>query len=557
MPAKSAIRKPRRGRPAAASGEPNREFGVCAGMITAELWQRWENLVESLLGGWVNRRAFDHVTWLQLMAAAVVLLATLVVSEFLHWRARRKIREEAGSAAADSPGQPRELPWFVLAIREAHAPLRLLIWIWGLYLACRFLLLHMPFDLAVVLSVLVWGRRLGLIVALFWFLYRMVNVLEAELRRWALAAKRRWAGILVAVIVRAFRLVVPLIGILILIPALGLPADDHALVQTVTSLILTGFIGFIFCQLATTAERAVLSDYRVDVKDNLAMRKIQTQVKILRKTAVALIVVATLALMLTDFDSLRTLGKSLLASAGVAGIVIGVAAQRTLATFIAGVQIAFTQPIRLDDVVIVEGEWGRIEEITMTYVVVAIWDLRRMVLPITYFIEKPFQNWTRARADLLGTVFLYLDYTVPLAPLRAELDRILEASKLWDRKVKVLQMTDAKERTVELRILASAADSSIAWDLRCEIREKMVDFLQRNFPDSLPRARAAVQFPAGLPSDHASVRAPSQSAAPAPTNPGPDEGKKTATDAVSSSLGLHRALSPSAPMLRGEPESGR
>jgi small-conductance mechanosensitive channel len=237
--------------------------------------------------------------------------------------------------------------------------------------------------------------------------------------------------------------------------------------------------------------------------------------------------------MLTVFDSVRALGRSILASAGVAGIIIGIAAQRTLATLLAGVQIAFTQPIRLDDVVIVEGEWGRVEEITLTYVVVAIWDLRRMVLPITYFIEKPFQNWTRASADLLGSVFLYMDYSVPIAPLRAELDRILEGSKLWDRKVKVLQVTDAKEHTIELRILVSAADSSIAWDLRCDVREKMVDFLQRNFPDALPHSRATLQIPSEMsPRQNSTATEPRQEA-------------KAATDTVSSSLGIHKEAAPS------------
>src|SRR5690606_23087036 len=145
------------------------------------------------------------------------------------------------------------------------------------------------------------------------------------------------------------------------------------------------------------------------------------------------------------------------------------------------------------DVVIVENEWGRIEEITLTYVVVKIWDLRRLVLPITYFIEKPFQNWTRTSSDILGTVFLHVDYNVPLGELRDELNRILETSPLWDRKVNVLQVTDAKERTLELRALASARDAGQAWDLRCEVREKLITFIQKNYPGSLPRYRALVE----------------------------------------------------------------
>ena len=197
--------------------------------------------------------------------------------------------------------------------------------------------------------------------------------------------------------------------------------------------------------------------------------------------------------MLMTFESVRQLGTSILASAGIAGIVVGFAAQRSIATLLAGFQIAMTQPIRLDDVVIVENEWGRIEEITLTYVAVRIWDQRRLILPITYFIEQPFQNWTRTSADILGTVFLYVDYRAPLDAIRAELDRILQASPSWDGKVKGLQVTNAQEQTLEIRALASAADASLAWDLRCEVREKLVQFLQRHHPESLPRIRAELQ----------------------------------------------------------------
>ena len=212
---------------------------------------------------------------------------------------------------------------------------------------------------------------------------------------------------------------------------------------------------------------------------------------VLKKAAVAIIGIFTLASMLMVFDSVRQFGASILASAGIAGIVVGFAAQRSIATLLAGFQIALTQPIRLDDVVIVENEWGRIEDITLTYVVVRVWDLRRLVVPITYFIEQPFQNWTRSSADILGTVFLYVDYNVPLDALRAELTRILEASRYWDGKVNVLQVTDAKEHPLEIRALASAADASAAWDLRCEIREKLIGFVQQKFPESLPRFRAS------------------------------------------------------------------
>ena len=197
--------------------------------------------------------------------------------------------------------------------------------------------------------------------------------------------------------------------------------------------------------------------------------------------------------MLMTFSAVRQIGVSILASAGILGVVLGFAAQKTLGNLIAGIQIALAQPIRLDDAVVVENEWGWIEEITLTYVVVRIWDLRRLVLPISYFIEKPFQNWTRNSADILGSVFIYADYTVPVEEVRAELGRILKESPHWDKKVNVLQVTDATEHTVKLRALMSAADSPTAWNLRCETREKLLEFLQKKYPQSLPRTRVELQ----------------------------------------------------------------
>jgi len=182
----------------------------------------------------------------------------------------------------------------------------------------------------------------------------------------------------------------------------------------------------------------------------------------------------------------------LFASAGVAGIILGLSAQKALGTILAGLQIAITQPIRLDDVVIVENEWGWIEEINLTYVVIRLWDKRRLVVPTTYFLEKPFQNWTRTSADILGSVFIYTDYTMPFEPLRKELTRLLEATPLWDGKVNVLQVTDARENTIEIRALMSAATSPQAWDLRVYVREKLIEFIQREYPQSLPRTRVVL-----------------------------------------------------------------
>lgn len=252
--------------------------------------------------------------------------------------------------------------------------------------------------------------------------------------------------------------------------------------------------GITWCLLvgAGIAKRQFLRNYDLSQEDNLKARKLYTQLNMLQKVANFVILIFGLGLILISFEAIRQIGVGLFASAGVAGIIIGFSAQKAIGTLIAGIQIAFAQPFRLDDAVVVEGEWGWIEEINLTYVVVKIWDMRRLVLPTTYFLEKPFQNWTRNSADIIGSIFLYTDYSVPFQELRNELDRILENTNLWDKKVKVLQVTDSKDRTVESRILVSAKNSPTAWDLRVYVREKMIEFLQKNYPESLPKVRVSL-----------------------------------------------------------------
>ncbi|WP_319500574.1 mechanosensitive ion channel domain-containing protein [uncultured Draconibacterium sp.] len=240
-------------------------------------------------------------------------------------------------------------------------------------------------------------------------------------------------------------------------------------------------------------KKVILSKLDTSQEDNLRQRKFLTQFNIMESIIYFLIVLISIGASLMLFEDVRQLGISLFASAGVAGIIIGFAAQKLIATVLAGLQIAITQPIRIDDVVIIENEWGRIEEITLTYVVVKIWDQRRLVVPSTYFFEKPFQNWTRTSAEILGTVFLYTDYHVPFDALREELTRLLNSTPLWDKRVNVLQVTDAKEYGVEIRALMSAKDSPTAWDLRVFIREKMIEFIQKNYPESLPRTRVVFE----------------------------------------------------------------
>jgi small-conductance mechanosensitive channel len=235
--------------------------------------------------------------------------------------------------------------------------------------------------------------------------------------------------------------------------------------------------------------RAHLKRFRLDTDDNLMARKHVTQMRILLRVADTLIVVLALGAVLMTFEGVRQYGVSLLASAGAAGIVVGLALQPVLKNLFAGIQLAITQPIRIDDAVIVEGEWGNIEEITATYVVVRIWDLRRLIVPLSHFIEKPFQNWTREEANLLGVVTIYLDYRAPVAEIRTEVERIVTGSKLWDGETAVVQVTDFREQVMEVRVLASARNAGDAFTLRCEIRERLVGWLQRHHPEALPRLR--------------------------------------------------------------------
>lgn len=263
------------------------------------------------------------------------------------------------------------------------------------------------------------------------------------------------------------------------------------------AIVVIGAFAWLVVRAGYALTDAALRRYEVAAEDNLHARKVHTQVQVLRRVMVVAVGVLAVAAMLTTFSEARALGTSILASAGVVGLVAGVAAQSTIGNLIAGIQIALTEPIRLDDVVVVEGEWGRIEEITLTYVVVRIWDQRRLVLPVSYFVHTPFQNWTRMSAELLAPVYVYADYTVPVDEVRDELHRILAASPHWDGNVEVLQVTNSDDRGVELRALMSAKDSPTAWNLRCEVREKLIAFLQRRYPDALPRTRAELAPLAG------------------------------------------------------------
>jgi small-conductance mechanosensitive channel len=337
-------------------------------------------------------------------------------------------------------------------------------------------------ETLLAMAVIAAGAALGLAV------YGALRFAPRSMRSesWRTAAEaffERCAG--------SLRVLLPLLGVYLSLP-LALEGLLLVRLRFGLTVLLIAVSAYLLIRVIYGAEDFISSRLGLEQADNLEARRIYTQLRVLRGVLVAFVSFTAVIVLLLFLPGFRQIGAGLLASAGIAGLVVGLAAQRALGNLFAGFQIAVTQPIRLDDVVVIEGEWGRIEEITLTYVVVRIWDDRRLILPISYFLEHPFTNWTRQSSELLGTVFLYTDYRVPIEALRAELDRILVASPHWDGRVSGLVVTDCKESTLELRALMSAKNGGAAWDLRCEVREKLITFLQENYPEALPKVRAEV-----------------------------------------------------------------
>lgn len=292
---------------------------------------------------------------------------------------------------------------------------------------------------------------------------------------------------------KVLRVFIPLVVFNSLLPLTQFSPSTYMLLSKAMEVVLIGCIALILIKGINVLEDYLYHRFDIQKANNLKERKIRTQIVFLRKLAVSNIVVFAIAIILLSFESLRKVGAGLLTSVGIGGIIIGFAAQKSLGNLLAGFQIAFTQPIRIDDVLIVEGEWGKVEEINLTYVVVNIWDKRRLVLPIQYFIETPFQNWTRTTAEILGTVFIYTDFTVPVDKLREKLSELLKAHPLWDGQVDVMQVTDLKEQTMEIRCLMSCRNAGEAFNLRCYIREAMIGFIRAHYPESLTRTRVSFE----------------------------------------------------------------
>lgn len=291
------------------------------------------------------------------------------------------------------------------------------------------------------------------------------------------------------------RVAIPLLALQFVAGAAVVPSGALVAIRQALAVALIATVAWGVMRVIGVVEDVILARHRIDVADNRTARRIHTQVRVLGRTLQILVGIVGLAVALMTFPQVRQVGMSLLASAGIAGLVAGVAARPVLENLIAGVQMAFTEPIAIDDVLVIEGQWGRVEEITPTYVVVKIWDDRRLVVPLTHFITKPIENWTRQTSQILGTAFFYMDYTVPVEAVRAELKRILDGSRWWDRRGWALQVTDMTERCMQVRALMSAADGPTAFELRCEVREKLIEFINREYPGALPRVRSDAPGP--------------------------------------------------------------
>jgi small-conductance mechanosensitive channel len=460
--------------------KPEARIGMDEWLIS--LTQQIETLIVQIAGPGAEVHAVGNVPWSAVWASVLYLTLVVAVNTVVASLLRRRERASAEESLR---------PWQSHAIVALGKPLYVFIWIYGLYVAATPVLMALTRSpgLNAVHAVVRFALKFGALVAIVWVLLRLIRGLEARLTAWAATTYSKIDDLLVPLLGSAARVVLILVAIETDLPMLNLPPRYSDAAGNLTSIVFILAIAGLLVRTVTLFRGVVFSRYDMTAADNLQARKVYTQLQVISRVMYAVIALVAVASILMLFEPVRQIGTSLLASAGVAGIIVGFAAQKTLANLFAGFQIALAQPVRQDDVVVVEGEWGRIEEITLTYVVVRIWDDRRLILPLSYFIEKPFQNWTRASSAIMGSVFVWVDYAFPVDEARTALKAIIESSALWDKRFWNLQLTDATEQSLQLRVLATAADSSRCFDLRCEIREKFVAYIQRAHPQALPRSR--------------------------------------------------------------------
>jgi len=381
----------------------------------------------------------------------------------------------------------------VMVLSAALKPALLLLWIYAGLIGLSPLLarsvVYLGWDLLLPIARI--SCIVGTVGAFGWFAFGLISRWETRLQQWKPGEGETNADrpLLIPLVLRSARFCLPVAAALLAMNWMLETDSRFAMPPQFAGILVIAAVSWVFAQVIRSFPAFILRKYDLDASDNLDARKIYTQVKVIQRLGYVVLGIFSFSAVILLFPAIRQFGQALLASAGVAGIILGFALQQALGNLLAGIQIAFTQPIRIDDVVIVENEWGWIEDITLTYVVVKIWDWRRMVLPISYFIQKPFQNWTRTSASIIGTVFMKADYRLPVQKVREAVEKIVKQHRLWDGKVYCLQVTDCGDQTVELRVLVSAVDSPKAWDLRCDIRESMLTYVQEHFPECLPRIR--------------------------------------------------------------------
>jgi small-conductance mechanosensitive channel len=351
-------------------------------------------------------------------------------------------------------------------------------WIAGLSLVC----------LAVVAALLVHRIAVGLV-------------------KRAIGPRRSMVTLILEATTGPTRLALCLAAVAFVMPAAPLGEEARSELTHLFAVGTIALVGWISIRAVDLGSAQYLLRYHDNISENLLARKHVTQVRVFKRVIDTLVIIIAMSAALMTFDSVRQYGVSLFASAGAAGIIVGLAARPLLSNLIAGIQIAITQPIRIEDAVIIENEWGWIEDIASTYVVIRLWDWRRMVVPLAYFIERPFQNWTRDAASLIGTVILHVDYAADVPRIRAYLEKAVRETTRWDGAVVNLQVIDTDPRTIQLRALVSARNAPESWDLRCEVREKLLDFLRKEMPEALPRQRADLSPPLAVYEDFARPRA--------------------------------------------------
>jgi small-conductance mechanosensitive channel len=339
-----------------------------------------------------------------------------------------------------------------------------------------------------------WLIGLGLVCFAILCALSLHRLLASMVKR-AIGPKRSIAVQVLETTSGPSKLAVCLVAVAVVLPLAPLNDDLRNALTHLFAVASIALIGWISIRAVDLVAARYLQRYRLEIEENFLARKHVTQVRVFKRVIDTIIVIVAVSTALMTFESVKQYGVSLFASAGAAGLVVGLAARPLLSNLIAGVQIAVTQPIRIEDAVIIENEWGWVEDIASTYVVIRLWDWRRMVVPLAYFIERPFQNWTRDAASLIGSIILHVDYAADVPKIRERLERVVQESKLWDGAVVNLQVVDTNARTMELRALVSARNAPQAWDLRCEMREKLVAFLQAEMPEALPRDRADVALP--------------------------------------------------------------